>query len=388
MNVQADTLDALAALVAFDTTSRNSNLALIDWVEERLRALGFRTSRLYDRTRTKANLWASVGPDDVPGYILSGHTDVVPVDGQAWTGDPFRLRIEEGRAYGRGACDMKGFLAVLLALAPDMARAPLRVPLHLAFSYDEEVGCVGAKDLAASIPGLAVRPEACFVGEPTSMRVVIGHKGKRSVRVLVHGHSCHSSLAPFGVNAVEWGALLVGEIRRMADHLAAHGVRDPLYDVPHSTAHVGIFRGGHTLNTVPDRAEIVFEFRTLSQDPPEPLIDHLVRHVREQLEPGMKAVAAESGFAFEVIASYPGLDMAPDAPAVALAKALTGRTGHHKVAYGTEAGVFHALGGVPAVVVGPGSIEQAHKPDEWIALDELESCAAFVSRLIRHSSVG
>jgi acetylornithine deacetylase len=376
-------LEILSALVAFDTTSRNSNLAMVEWIEAHLNALGFSSERVYDARGTKANLFATIGPADVPGYILSGHTDVVPVDGQEWSGDPFALRVEDGRAWGRGACDMKGFLAVCLAAAEGMSRQKLARPIHLAFSYDEEVGCVGVRGLVERLAGRAVKPELCFVGEPTEMGVVIGHKGKRSVRVVVRGFTVHSSLAPQGVNAAEFAALLVAHIRGVADRLAREGARDPLYDVPFSTAHVGILRGGTALNIVPDEAEIVFEVRTVAADDPDALVAGIVRHAREALEPRMKAIDPATGFEFDVFAGFPGLDTAPDAPIVTLAKALAGSNGHAKVAFGTEAGLFRHVAGIPSVVVGPGSIDQAHKADEWIALSELSKCAAFVERLVQ-----
>ena len=376
-------VEILSALVAFDTTSRNSNLKLIEWIEEYLRGLGVPSERIYDPTGQKANLWTSIGPADVPGFILSGHTDVVPVDGQDWSSDPFRLRQADGRLYGRGACDMKGFLAVCLAAAPRMREAPLREPIHLAFSYDEEVGCIGGRRLAEHLSRRSVRQQACFVGEPTRMGVVIGHKGKRTVRVNVRGKTGHSALAPLGVNAVEYGARLVAEICRIADRLASEGPRDDLYDVPHSTAHVGVMRGGTAVNIVPDQGEILFEFRTIGGVDPDTLVEEVVRYAREELEPRMKAVDPGAGFDFDVVSGFPGLDMPPDSEVVALTKQLAGHNDHAKVAFGTEAGLFNHIAGIPTIVIGPGSIEQAHKSDEWIELEQLETCAAFVDRLVR-----
>jgi acetylornithine deacetylase len=375
-------LEILSTLVAFDTTSRNSNLPLIDWVEGYLIQLGFTCERVYDATGAKASLWATIGPDERPGYILSGHTDVVPVDGQGWASDPFRLRRDGSRVYGRGAADMKGFLAVCLGLAPVMRDAKLARPIHFAFSYDEEVGCVGVRGLLERLRDRPVRPAACFVGEPTSMQVVIGHKGKRSVRVQVRGAACHSALAPRGVNAVEWAARFAAEIRNLAERLAASGPRDELYDVPHSTAHVGVLRGGTALNIVPDQAEILFEVRTIGADDPDALVAELIRHAREVFEPAMQRVNAEAGFDFDLYAGFPGLETPADAEVALLAKSLAGRSDHAKVAFGAEAGLFDRIAAIPTVILGPGSIDQAHKADEWIEIAQLEECAAFVTRLI------
>jgi acetylornithine deacetylase len=380
------TIDLLATLVAFDTTSRNSNLALIDWAEGYLAGFGFTSERIYDPTGRKANLWATIGPADLPGFILSGHTDVVPVDGQSWTSDPFTLREEGGRLYGRGACDMKGFLACCLSAAERMRDASLSRPIHLALSYDEEVGCVGARGIVERLRAKPVRPEACFVGEPSGMGVVIGHKSKRSVRVTVRGLTCHSSLAPQGVNAVEYGAKLVAEIGRIGERLAASSPQDALYDVPVSTAHVGVLQGGTALNIVPDTCSILFEFRTVAGVDPDALVAEVERYAREVLEPRMRAVDPATGIDFDVYAGFPGLDTAPDAEVVTFAKALAGRNDHAKVAYGTEAGLFQHLAEVPTVVIGPGSIDQAHKADEWIETEQLAKCEAFIDRLIERCS--
>ncbi len=380
------TLEILQRLVAFDTTSRNSNLALIAWVEAYLAGLGFASERIYDATGSKANLFATIGPADAPGYILSGHTDVVPVDGQAWSADPFTLREEHGRFYGRGACDMKGFLACCLSAAERMRADDLARPIHLAFSYDEEVGCVGARGIVERLRRKPVRPEACFVGEPTGMQVVIGHKSKRSVRVRVRGLACHSSLAPQGVNAVAYGAEIVARLGRIAERLGTRGPRDPLYDVPVSTAHVGVLRGGTALNIVPESCEILFEVRTIAGEDPDALVAEVERYAREELEPRMWAVDAGTGIDVEVYAGFPGLDTAPDAEVVTFAKALAGRNDHAKVAYGTEAGLFQTIAEIPTVVIGPGFIDQAHKADEWIAAEQLAKCEAFVDRLIERCS--
>ena len=382
--VMERTLDILTQLVRFDTTSRKSNLDLVDWVETYLRGYGFATERLLDATRTKANLLASIGPASEFGYVLSGHTDVVPADGQIWASDPFKLRVEGGRAYGRGACDMKGFLAVCLAHAPAMAAAQLNRPLHLALTYDEEVGCIGARELCRLMGSRNWRATGCFVGEPTLMSVVIGHKSKRNIRVRVNGLTCHSSLAPNGVNAITWGARLISEITRMSEALAATGARDYLYDIPHSTGHVGLFKGGTALNVVPSHAEFLFEFRTLAEDDPDLLVSAVEQFAHDVLEPRMRCVDPLAGFEFETYADTPGLDTPEDADLVGLAKALAGRQHHQKVSFMTEGGLFQYIASIPTVVIGPGSINQAHKADEWVAIAELDQCSAFVQRLIAH----
>ncbi len=372
----------LAALVSFDTTSRNSNLELVRWVQDYLAKNGVQGVEIPSPDGTKANLHAVIGPADRPGYVLSGHTDVVPVDGQAWNSDPFVLTERDGRLYGRGTCDMKGFLAACLAQVPAMVAAPLARPIHLAFSYDEEVGCIGVRSMIAEMAAAPVKPLACFVGEPTSMNVVVGHKGKRSIRTVVTGRSCHSSLAPQGVNAVHYAARVVARIADLADRLAASGPRDGLYDVGHSTAHVGALQGGTALNIVADRAEFIWEIRVVGADDVDALVAEIVSYAKSELEPAMRAVAPEAGIAFHDISGFPGLDIPPDHAAVTLAKRLARRNEHSKVAYGTEAGLFMANGGIPSVIIGPGDIDQAHKPDEYLEVEQLAEACAFVGRLV------
>lgn len=375
--------DILRCLVAFDTTSRNSNLELIRWLETYLDEHGVPHHRVYDETGSKANLFASIGPATAGGFILSGHTDVVPVDGQHWASDPFALIERDGRLFGRGAVDMKGFLACCLAAVPQMVAQPLARPVHLAFSYDEEVGCIGVRRLIDDLAAKDVRPAACFVGEPSSMQVVTGHKGKKSIEVTVRGQACHSSIAPTGVNAVEYAARLIVFIRQIADRLAACGARDALYDIPYSTGHVGPISGGTMLNIVPELCRFQFEFRVIGEDDVDELVGEVQDYARTVLEPAMRAVAADTGIDFCEKAGFPGLETDEEDQVVALAKHFAGRNDHAKVAYGTEAGLF-SVAGVPTVVVGPGSIEQAHKPDEFIERAQLETCGRFMERLIAH----
>ncbi len=377
--------DILKRLVAFDTTSRNSNLPLIEWVEEFLQKRGVASTRIYDATGEKANLIATIGPSDEPGYVLSGHTDVVPVDGQNWSHDPFDLVEKDGKLYGRGACDMKGFLACCLARVDAMRASPLKKPIHLAFSYDEEVGCKGVPTLIERLVETSRKPEACFVGEPTEMHVVLGHKAKRSLKAIVTGRACHSSLAPEGVNAIDYAARLIVRIRDISNGLAL-GQSDTLYDVPVSTGHVGTISGGTALNIVPDHCEFAFEFRTLPSEDADALVAEVKRFAFDVLEPEMKARASETGIAFEWISSFPGLDTSVDDDVTRLAKRLAGRNDHSKVAYGTEGGLFQTMAAIPTIVIGPGSIGQAHKPDEFVAISELDRCEAFIDRLIETAS--
>jgi acetylornithine deacetylase len=376
-------VEILEALVGFDTTSRNSNLELIAWVENYLDRFGIAHERVLDETGAKANLWSTIGPAAVPGYILSGHTDVVPVDGQSWSADPFRLTARDERLYARGSADMKGFLACCLAAVPDMIALPLARPIHLAFSYDEEVGCVGVRGLISQLARAPVTPAGCFVGEPTEMNVIIGHKAKRSLRVTVRGQTCHSALAPKGVNAVEYAARLIVKIREIADRLAHDGARDPLYDVPFTTGHTGTVHGGTALNIVPDHCTFEFEFRSIAADSLDTLVAEVMAYARDVLEPDMKAVASHAGFAFDVKSGFPGLDTKAEASLVDLTKRLSGHRDHGKVAFGTEAGLFDKAG-IPSVVIGPGSIEQAHKADEFIAVAELAKCDRFIDGLVAH----
>ncbi|MDT8343489.1 MAG: acetylornithine deacetylase [Thermohalobaculum sp.] len=380
----AETVAILRHLIGFDTVSRKSNLPLIDWVEARLAAAGVACHRIPDATGQKANLIATLGPADRPGYVLSGHTDVVPVDGQPWTHDPFAARVHDGRVCGRGACDMKGFLACMLAMVPAMQAAPLTRPIHLAFSHDEEVGCIGVRTLLREMAGWPARPLGCFVGEPTQMEVVIGHKAKRTIRVTARGTTAHSSLAPTAVNAIHAAARLIAHIADLADRFRTSGARDALYDIPFTTPHVGAVEGGEVVNIVPDRCSFLYEVRAIGADDPDAITAAIEAHARTVLEPAMQAAAPEAGFDFAPVSQIDGLDTAPEAGVVALAKSFAGKNAHSKVAYGTEAGFFHSITHVPAVVCGPGSIAQAHKADEFIEIAELARCNAFIARLIAH----
>lgn len=379
-------VDHLKALVGFDTVSQRTNLALIDYLEKTLSPLGARLERITNDAGDKANLIASFGPVDVPGYVLSGHTDVVPVDGQAWATDPFMLTERDGKLFGRGATDMKGFLACCLAKAPQMAAAPLKVPLHLAFSYDEEVGCLGVREIIARMDEWTAPLLGCIVGEPTSMDVVTSHKAKCAFRAFVTGTPGHSSRAPHFVNAVDYAAEFIVELRRLGREIENTGPRDPLFDVPFTTTHVGLIQGGEALNIVPEHCHLEFEFRALPNEDVDAIADHMFRFVETELLPRMKAISPEADFRIESTLAYPGLDSAPEDEIIILAKRLAGRNDHRKVAYGTEGGRFSKTGGIPTVVCGPGDINRAHKADEFITRDELAACEAFIDALIAHAS--
>ena len=386
MSADTTSVELLRKLVGFDTTSRNPNRALIEFVRDYLRDFGIESQLIWNDQGSKANLWASIGPAGQPGVVLSGHTDVVPVDGQQWASDPFALREADGRLYGRGTADMKGFIAIALALAPRMAKAGLRHPIHLAFSYDEEIGCAGVRSLIDWLADRRLEPEFCLVGEPTDLRPIIGHKGGRGFRVQVRGSEAHSSLAPLAVNAVEYAAELIMFLKGIAVEFASAGPRDEHYDVVHSTLQTGTIRGGTAINIVPKDCEFAFEFRHLHGIDPDAVAARVELFVRETLEPRMRAVSPEAGITLTPLYGYPALDMPADHPAVRLVKAIAGRNDDGKVAFGTEGGLFQGRLGIPAVVCGPGSITQAHKPDEFISLDQMQRCEAMLGRLIELAS--
>ena len=382
---RAETMDLLKTLVSFNTTSYNSNLEFIDYVRSYLKDLGVTSILDFNKEKTKANLYAVIGPQDRRGIALSGHTDVVPVEGQNWTVDPWQLSQKDGLLYGRGTTDMKGFISVVLASVPSMVSNELRKPVHLCFSYDEEIGCLGVRSLLKYLSVQDNRPEACFVGEPTDMEVVIGHKGKLATRCRVKGHACHSSLAPQGVNAVEFAAKVITYLSGMAKRKQTEGPFDHAYDIPHTTIHTGVIRGGTMVNVVPSECEFLFEFRNLPMDAPEEMLADVQKFARDKLEPAMKAIDPETGFLWEEESRFPGLATAIDAEVVKLAQRFSGSQSTKKVAFGTEAGGFDRTG-IPAIVCGPGSIQQAHKPDEFVHPAQLVACERFIDSVIHHLS--
>lgn len=381
-------LDLIKTLIAFDTTSRESNLELIAFIQEYLTGHGVESMLVHNEDGTKANLYATIGDQDKAGVMLSGHTDVVPVDGQAWDTDPFQVTEKDEKFYGRGTADMKSFIAIALAFVPEFLSRRLKTPIHLAFSYDEEVGCIGVRRLIDKLKEMPVKPAMCIVGEPTSMQVVTGHKGKRSFIANVRGLESHSALAPLGVNAVEYAAELITYMKNMARRIEAEGPFDELYEITHTTVHTGVISGGVQLNIVPNACRVEFEFRYLANHDPDALEAEIREYAKDTLEPKMHAVSAETGIDIECYNDMPGLEMDPGEDVVAFVKALAGRNDHAKVAFGTEAGLFHTRANIPTVVCGPGDIAQAHKPNEFITFEQIAKGEDFMARLMDEVCAG
>lgn len=379
----APTLDILARLIAFDTTSRNSNLALIEWVEAFLAARGIASHRVANADGSKANLYAFVGPRSAGGVVLSGHTDVVPVDDQPWSSDPWTLSERGGKLYGRGTADMKSFLAVSLAHVDAALAAPLKAPLILAFSYDEEIGCLGAPSMIAELAALDARPSAVIVGEPTSMKVVSAHKGVRSFIVEVIGREAHSSLPGAGVSAIMEAMKLMQLVLDMGAEARASSSHSH-FSPPGPTMTIGRVEGGTAANILARRCMFVWDLRAPEAAEAD-VIEARFRQAAAQLDAEIKARAPEGGITITRRSSTPGLSFAPDSAAESLARALTGDNDTRAVAYAAEAGLFQRAG-IPAIICGPGSIEQAHQPDEWIERTQLEQGAVFMRRLIERLS--
>ncbi|AEA61043.1 MULTISPECIES: acetylornithine deacetylase [Burkholderia] len=377
-------LDWVRDLVAMDTTSRVPNLGLIETVRDALAERGIASTLTHDKREGWANLFATIPAHDGAtdgGVVLSGHTDVVPVDGQDWDSDPFKPAIRDGRLYGRGTCDMKGFIGAALALVPEMQAARLAKPIHFALSYDEEIGCAGAPLLIADLKQRGLNPSGCIVGEPTSMRPIIAHKGINTYRCCVRGHAAHSSLTPKGLNAIEYAARLICHIRDIADEFRAKGPFDELYDVPFTTAQTSQIQGGNAINTVPAECRFSFEFRNLPTLDPDAIFAKIDAYARDTLLPKMRREHPDAAIEISKIASAPGLDADEQAAITQLVRALSADQSQRKVAYGTEAGLF-ANAGIPSVVCGPGNIEQAHKPNEYVELAQLDGCERFLRKFI------
>ncbi|MEE4139770.1 acetylornithine deacetylase [Pseudomonas viridiflava] len=375
-------LDIFKRLIAFETVSSEPNMALIDYVRDLLATKGIESLIVKDETGKKANLFASTGPREQPGVLLSGHTDVVPAAGQAWTMPPFQATLRDGRIYGRGTCDMKGFIALAIDAMLDAADMTLTRPLQLALSHDEEIGCVGVRRLLDVLHLAPVRPFLCVVGEPTLMQFAVGHKGKSSYRTYCRGQEAHSSLAPRAVNAIHLASDFIAELRKSQKQVEQQGVRDEGYDIPYSTVHIGRIEGGKALNIVPNLCTLEFEYRNLPGDDPDQLLEQL----RERAEVLVREARQLSGVAaidIEIMNEYPALETHPSVEAVRMLHAFAEPgTQHIKVSYGTEGGLFAGRLNVPVVVCGPGSIEQAHKPDEFIEESQMNAGERFLQSLL------
>jgi acetylornithine deacetylase len=376
-------LAMIERLIAFDTTSRESNLGLIEWARDHLEKLGAKTRLTYDAKGVKANLFATLGEGSKPGLILSGHTDTVPVDGQQWKTDPFVPTVVGDRLYARGSADMKGFLGIALHQAPAFVDAissgRLDAPMHYSLSYDEEIGCIGVRGLLADLEAIGLEAAGCIVGEPTSMQPIIAHKGTHRFRCQVHGREAHSSYTTHGVNAIEYAARLVVFVRDLADRLAATEVRDFGFNVPYSTLSTGVIRGGIAANVIPKSCEVQFDMRTLPSASAEALYAEIVDYAK-QLEAAMKREDDAGRIELTWESSTDGLAAGEDDAIVQLAKDLSRNDQVGKVSYGTEAGLFQQIG-IPTVICGPGDIAQAHAPDEFVSLDQLAQCERFMERL-------
>jgi acetylornithine deacetylase len=381
----ARSIHYLEKLVSFPTVSRDSNLDLIGFVRAELEGAGAECTLVASEDGRKANLFASLGPQHRPGIVLSGHTDVVPVDGQAWTSDPFTLRRSGDRLYGRGSADMKGFIACCLSLFHAAAGRALTTPLHLALSYDEEVGCIGVRRLIDMMGKLPARARFCIVGEPTSLQVVTAHKGKIGMHVLCRGLEAHSALAPLAVNAVYLAVDLIAQIRALQNDIAATGARDGDYEVAYTTLHAGNIAGGEVINIVPNRCSFDYEIRHLPQDDPARIAQRIERAAERIRDEARKTYAA-ADIVFRPASSYPPLDTRPDSEVVNFVRALTRGNSTGKISFGTEGGLFQQRLGIPTVVCGPGNIAVAHKPDEYIEAGQIAACDAMLARLLERLS--
>ena len=388
-NYPTDSIDWLTRLIAFDTVSRHSNLALIEDVQAYCEQLGLTIDLTFNDVKNKANLFVTVpagtSADDVNhGLVLSGHTDVVPVDGQDWTSEPFTATIRGDKLYGRGACDMKGFIACALTLLPQVVKlsnaGKLRRPLHLALSFDEEVGCLGAPLILADLKARGITPDYCIVGEPTNMAMVVAHKGIAVYRCRVHGKSAHSSLTKQGVNAISYASRLIGYVDELAEEISYRSDNDAMFDVPYSTLSVGTIKGGTATNIVPNLCEFTFDYRNLPHMTQDDILVPIQAKVAE-LNAQMQARAADTGIELLQEESVPAMTDSDSAELQALIAALTGDDTRHKVAYATEGGQF-TNAGIPTIICGPGSIEQAHKADEYVALSEMTRCDEFLQKLL------
>jgi acetylornithine deacetylase len=383
----SSSIEWLDRLVAFDTTSRLSNLALIDDVQNYLRELGIPTRLTRNDEGSKANLWATIGPEDRGGVVLSGHTDVVPVDGQEWSRDPFKMHLENAKLYARGTCDMKGFCAVALALAPEMQRRRLKTPIHFSFSYDEEVGCIGVRRLIKDVVDNLPLPRAVVVGEPTMMKIIGGNKGGRAFRTTVRGVPGHSSEPHRGANSIMAAARIITFIEDLQQELADNADPDSPFDPPYTTFDLGVIEGGTAHNIIPEYTHLNWGSRGRPDEVADVLENRVRAFIAETVEPKLKAVAAHAGVTTVLRNTTPPLMPDVESAAEQLIRHLTGLNESSTVSFGTEAGLFQQAG-IPGVIFGPGSIQQAHQPDEFIEVSQMAECVAFIEKLMDWAETG
>tara|TARA_Y100000022_G_scaffold162975_1_gene146490 strand:+ start:45 stop:1202 length:1158 start_codon:yes stop_codon:yes gene_type:complete len=383
---EKNSIEILKKLISFDTTSFKPNLNLIKFIENYLNDLNIKSELIYDETKNKANLFATIGPNLQGGIVLSGHTDVVPITKQKWTSDPFILTERDNKLFGRGSSDMKGFIAIVLSRVSAMLEKKLKKPIHLAFSYDEEIGCVGVHSLLDLIKKKSINPEFCIVGEPTSMEMVIGHKGKHAYDVKVDGLSCHSGQAPYGVNAINYASKLINYIEEINKEKSIEGPFDNEYEIPYSTLHTGLIKGGTILNIVPNLCQFEFEIRHLAEDDPLEIIQRIKKYTEELLIKEMHNISSKTNIEINEKINYPGLNISESISPVKQVKELLGNSSHKKVIFGTEGGLFKRELNLPTIICGPGSIDQAHKPDEFISIQQIEKGGAFIDKLINNCS--
>ena len=382
----AKIIDLLSQLISFDTTSCNSNLNLIDFTQNYLQKRGIKSEFAFDESKQKANLFATIaGPENIPGIVFSGHTDVVPVTDQNWTKSPFKSLIENDKLYGRGSTDMKGFIAVCLALTEEIQQADLKQPIHFAFSYDEEVGCLGVRTLLEKLKQREFIPSACIVGEPTSMQTIRAHKGKISQRCHVHGHSCHSSRIDEGLNAVEYAAQIITYLHELSLRIEQDGPFDEEFTPSYTSVHTGPVNGGTVLNIVPEYCTFDFEFRNIPEHNGQKLFQEVKDYAEKSLLPRMKKKNLKAKIEFQELSEIPAFNSQTDLPLTQLCLSLSPFDTAGKISFGTEAGLFQNLG-MQAIVCGPGDINQAHKPDEFIELSQLQACNRFLKQTIHNAT--
>ena len=373
----------LKDLISFDTTSYKSNLNLIKYIEQYLGSFRIKSQLIYDSTGKKANLYATIGSNKKEGIMLSGHTDVVPAIETNWNSNPFQLIKKNNRLYGRGTADMKSFIALVLSRVPEIINSNLSKSIHLSFSYDEEIGCIGVHGILDLLKNADFKPTLCIVGEPTNMELVIGHKGKCGHEVEVKGLGCHSGQAPLGVNAINYASKLINFIADLSKEKSIKGPFDYDYEIPYTTLHTGVISGGTVVNIVPERSNFEFEIRYLKEDNPKDLIKKIKAYSKEYLIPEMHRISEKTGIYFKEKVTYPSLSIDKNSELVKYTKDLLGEEKYKKVIFGTEGGLFQEKLNIPSIVCGPGNINQAHKANEYISIDQIFKGGVFLDKLIK-----